>query len=149
MKNEQTLKYRNLFEKAAEFAVFLDEIEASCSQESNAAFLYIQEEDEDEPEGQEQSEDDIAKNIPLRSKVLECLVERTVMADKSGPLQRMMLTYGDRPVCVRALHLVRDFWWVEIEVQVTTSGEEESWAPDYESVQNIAYLKGSGQRIRT
>ncbi len=131
MKNEQTLKYRNLFEKAAEFAVFLDGIEASCSQESNAAFLYIQDEDEDEPEGPEQSEDDIAKNIPLRSKVLECLVERTVMADKSSPLQRMMLTYGDRPVYVRAMHLVRDFWWVEIEVrELTAPGQEETWAPD-------------------
>ena len=28
MKNEQILKYRNIFEKAAEFAVFLDGIEA-------------------------------------------------------------------------------------------------------------------------
>ena len=41
MKNEQILKYRNIFEKAAEFAVFLDGIEASCSRESNAAFPHI------------------------------------------------------------------------------------------------------------
>ncbi len=148
MKNEQILKYRNLFEKAAEFAVFLDGIEAGCSQESNAAFLYIQE--EDEPETPEHNENDFARNIPLRSKVLEFLVERTVMADESSPLQRMMLTYGDRPVYVRALHLVRDFWWVEIEVrELTTPGQEESWAPDYKTVLNIAYLKGSGQLMRT
>ena len=148
MKNEQILKYRNLFEKAAEFAVFLDGIEASCSRESNAAFLRIQY--EEEPEGPEQSEDDIAKNIPLRSKVLESLVERTVMADESSPLHRMMLTHGDRPVYVRALHLVRDFWWVEIVVrELTTPGQEETWAPDYETALNIAYLKGSEQRIRT
>ena len=111
MKNEQILKYRNLFEKAAEFAIFLDGIEASCSQESNAAFLYMQY--EEEPEGPEQSEDDIARNIPLRSKVLESLVERTVRADESSPLHRMMPTHGDRPVYVRAPHMVRDFWWAE------------------------------------
>ena len=82
MKNEQILKYRNLFEKAAEFALFLDGIEATCSQESNAAFLYI--EDEDEPESPEHREDDIARDIPLRSKVLrskvlEFLVDRTML----------------------------------------------------------------------
>ena len=72
------------------------------------------------------------------------------MADESSPLHRMMLTHGDSSVFVRALHLVRDFWWVEIEVrELTTPGQEESWAPDYESVLNIAYLKGSGQRMRT
>ena len=42
MENEQILKYRNLFEKAEEFAVFLDGIEASCSRGSNAAFMRIQ-----------------------------------------------------------------------------------------------------------
>lgn len=148
MKNEQILKYRNIFEKAAEFAVFLDGIEAGCSRESNAAFLRIQY--EGEPEGPGQSEDDTAKNIPLRSKVLESLVERTVIADESSPLHRMMLTHGDRPVYVRALHLVREFWWVEIEVmELTTPGQEESGGPDYETVLNIAYLKGSEQRIRT
>ena len=41
MKNEQALKYRNLFERAAGFPLFLDGIEATCSQESNAAFLYM------------------------------------------------------------------------------------------------------------
>ena len=51
---------------------------------------------------------------------------------------------------MRALHLVRDFWWVEIEVrELTTPGQEESWGPDYETVLNIAYLKGNEQRIRT
>ena len=145
MKNEQILKYRDLFEKAPEFAVFLDGIEASCSRESNAAFLRIQYEGEPG-----QREDDIAKNIPLRSKVLESLVERTVMADESSPLHRVMFTHGDRPEYVRALHLVRDFWWVEIEVrELTTPGQEESWGPDYETVLNIAYLKGNEQRIRT
>ena len=52
-------------------------IEATCSQESNAAFLYIQ--DEDEPEVPEHREDDIAWGIPLRSKVLEFLVDRTML----------------------------------------------------------------------
>ena len=92
MKNEQILKYWDLFEKAPEFAVFLDGIEASCSRESSAAFLRMQY--KGEPEGPGQSEDDTAKNIPLRSKVLESLVERTVMADESSPLHRMMLTTG-------------------------------------------------------
>ena len=89
MKNEQILKYRDLFEKAPEFAVFLDGIEASCSRESNAAFLRIQYEGEPG-----QREDDIAENIPLRSKALESLIERTVMADESSPLHRVMLTTG-------------------------------------------------------
>ena len=44
-KNEQILKYRNLFEKAAEFALFLDGIEHSCSQGSDVAFLYIEDGD--------------------------------------------------------------------------------------------------------
>ena len=147
MKNEQIMKYQNLFEKAAEFALFLDGIEASCSQESGAAFLKIL--DEDEQETPERKDHVFDGDIALRSKVTEFLVDRTMRRGGSSPLHRMMLTYGDRPVYVRALHLVRDFWWGEIEVRVTTSGEEESWAPDYEIVQNIAYLKGSVQRIRT
>ena len=147
MKNEQILTYRNLFENAVEFALFLDGIEASCSQESSAAFLYIL--DEDEPEPPEHGKDDIAKDMPLRSKVLEFLTDRTMREDDSNPLHRIMLTHGDRPLYVRALYMVRDFWWVEIEVrELTTPGQEESWAPDYETVLNIAYLKGSGQRIR-
>ena len=126
-------------------------IEATCSQESNAAFLYIQ--DEDEPEVPEHREDDIARGIPLRSKVLrskdlEFLVDRTMRLDESSPLHRMMLTHGDRPVYVRAVHMVRDFWWAEIEVKLSTAGQDESCAPDYGTVQHIAYLKGGGQRIR-
>ena len=146
MKNEQILKYRNLFEKAAEFALFLDGIEASCSRESNAAFLYIH--DEDEPDAPEHRENDVAQDIPLRSKVLEFLVERTIRADESDSLHRMMLTHGDRPVYVRALHLVRDFWWEEIEVRMPSAGREECWELDHETVLNIAYLKGSERRIR-
>ena len=81
MKNEQILRYRNLFEKEAEFVLILDGIEATCSKERNAAFLYIQ--DEDELEVPEHREDDIARGIPLRSKVLrskvlEFLVDRTI-----------------------------------------------------------------------
>ena len=147
MKNEQILKYRNLFEKAGEFALFLDGIEASCSRESGAAFLYMQ--DEDEPESQENREDDIAGYTALRSKVMQFLVDRILRGDADSPLHRMMLTHGERPVYVRALHLVRDFWWVEIEVrELPAPGQEDSWAPDYETVLNIAYLRGSGQRIR-
>ena len=147
MRNEQILKYRNLFEKAAEFALFLDGIEASCSRESSAAFLYMQ--DEDEPESQDNKEDDIARDTALRSKVMEFLVDRILKGDSDSPLHKMLLTHGERPVYVRASHLVRDFWWVEIEVrELPAPGQEESWAPDYETVLNIAYLKGSGQRIR-
>ena len=61
----------------------------------------------------------------------------------------MLLTYGERPVYVRASHLVRDFWWVEIEVrELPIPGEEERWDPDYETVLAIAYLKGSEQRYK-
>ena len=148
MKNEQTLKYRNLFEKAAEFALFLYGIEASCSQQSGAAFLNIQ--DENEQETPKRKDNVFDGDIALRSKVMECLVDRTMRKEGNSPLHRMMLTHGDRPVYVRALHLVRDFWWVEIEVrELTAPGQEETWAPDYETALNIAYLKGSGQRIRT
>ena len=72
MKNEQALKYRNLLERAAGFPLFLDGIEATCSQESSAAFLYMQDEymqDEDEPETPEHRDDDIVRDIPLRSKL--------------------------------------------------------------------------------
>ena len=61
----------------------------------------------------------------------------------------MMLTHGDRPVYVRAVHMVRGFWWAEIEVRLPTAGQDESCAPDCGTVLNIAYLKGSGHRIRT
>ena len=148
MKNEQIMKYRNLFEKAAEFALFLDGIEASCSQESGAAFLNIL--DEDEQEIAERKDNVFDGDIALRSKVMEFLVDRTMTKGGSSPLHRMMLTHGDRPVYVRALHLVRDFWWVEIEVrELTTPDQEESWGPDYETALNIAYLKGNEQRIQT
>lgn len=108
MRNEQILKYRNLFEKAAEFALFLDGIEDSCSRESGAAFLYMQ--DEDEPESQDNKEDDIARDTALRSKVMEFLVGRILKGDSDSPLHKMLLTHGERPVYVRASHLVRDFW---------------------------------------
>ena len=107
MRNEQILKYRNLFEKAAEFALFLDGIEDSCSRESGAAFLYMQ--DEDEPEYQDNKEDDIAGDTALRSKVMEFLVGRILKGDSDSPLHKMLLTHGERPVYVRASHLVRDF----------------------------------------
>ena len=147
MKNEQILRYRNLFEKEAEFALLLDGIEATCSQETNEAFLYIQ--DEDEPEAPEHRQDDIARDIPLRlkvlrSKVLEFLVDRTLRSDETSPLHRMMLTHWDRPVYVRVVHVLRDFWWAEIEVRLPTAGQDESCAPDCGTVQHIAYLKGGG-----
>ncbi len=60
----------------------MDGIEATCSKESNAAILYIQ--NEDEPEAPEHRQDDIARDTPLRlkvlrSKVLEFLVDRTML----------------------------------------------------------------------
>ena len=35
---------------------------------------------------------------------------------------KMLLTHGDRPEYVRALHTVRDFLWAEIEVRLPTAG---------------------------
>ena len=86
MKNEQALKYRNLLERAAEFALFLDGIEATCSQESGAAFLYMQ--DEDEPETPEHRDDDIVRDIPLRSKVLEFLGDRILGEREAVPFTK-------------------------------------------------------------
>ena len=142
MRNEQILKYRNLFEKAGEFALFLDGIEASCSRESSAAFLYMQ--DEDEPESQDNKEDDIARDTALRSKVMEFLVDRILKGDSDSPLHKMLLTHGERPVYVRASHIVRDFWWVEMEVrELPAPGQEESWDPD-----PACRRRGLGSRLR-
>ena len=65
-------------------------------------------------------------------------------SDESSPLHRMMLTHGDRPVYVWAVHMVRDFWWAEIELRLPTARHDESCAPDCGTVQHIAYLKGGG-----
>lgn len=91
MKNEQALKYRNLFERAAGFPLFLDGIEATCSQESSAAFLYMQ--DEDEPETPEHRDDDIVRDIPPRSELLEFLGDRILGGEGGSPLHKMLLTH--------------------------------------------------------
>ena len=84
----------------------------------------------------------------MRSKVLSLLVDRIQRTDEDSPLHRMLITHGDRPVYVRTAHMTRDFWWVEIEVRVPPPVQQEESELDYHTVLNMAYLKGSGRRIR-
>ena len=132
-------------EKAAQFALFMDQIENSCSQESDAAFLYIGDDETDTPEYEG---GEIAGDARLRRKVLGMLIDCIQREDADSPLHRMMMTHGELSVYVRALHIIRDLWWVEIQVRLPEPGEEESDG-EYETVLQIAYFKGSGQRIRT
>ena len=145
MKKAEVLSYRSLMEKAAEFELFMDRIESSCSRESNAAFLYLGD-NETDAAGHEGGE--IAGDARLRRKVLAMLIDCIQREDANSPLHRMMMTHGELPVYVRALHIVRDFWYVEIQVRLPEPGGEESDG-EHETVLHIAYFKGSGQRIRT
>ena len=85
--------------------------------------------------------------MSLRLMVLQWLWDRLQQDIRRGPVHTALLEHQGRPVRVRADHLTRDFWWVEINPPASRDTKGMEAAAREGGILSIAYIRNSGRRL--
>ena len=143
MSNKEILKWKEQLQTAAKYVRFLDHLEESLAGGDDAAFLYL-DDDGDDQEVPDQEQD---SRVSLRLMVLQWLWDRLQQDVRRGPVHTALLKQQGRPVHVRADHLTRDLWWVEINPPASPGIKEVEAATRGGGILSIAYIRNSRNRL--
>ena len=146
MSNKEILKWKKELQTAAQYVQFLDNLEESLAGGDDAAFLYLDDDGDDQEvparDGREQD-----GRVSLRLMVLQWLWDRLQQDVRGGPVHTALLMQQGRPVRVRADHLTRDLWWVEITPPASPDTKEVEAATRGGGILSIAYIRNSRYRL--
>ena len=146
MSNKEILKWKKELQTAAQYVQFLDNLEESLAGGDDAAFLYL-DDDGDDQEVPAREVPDQDGRVSLRLMVLQWLWDRLQRDVRRGPVHTALLKQRGRPVHVRADHLTRDLWWVEINPPASPDTKEVEAATRGGGILSIAYIRNSRYRL--
>ena len=146
MSNEEILKWKEQLQTAAHYVRFLDNLEESLAGGDDAAFLYS-DDDGDDQEVPDQDGREQDSRVSLRLMVLQWLWDRLQQDVRRGPVHTALLKQQGRPVHVRADHLTRDLWWVEITRPASPDTKEVEAATRGGGILSVAYIRNSRYRL--
>ena len=141
MSNTEILKWKKELQTAAQYVQFLDNLEESLAGGDDAAFLYS------DDDGDDQEVPDQEGRVSLRLMVLQWLWDRLQQDVRRGPVHTALLKQQGRPVHVRADHLTRDLWWVEITPPASPDTKEVEAATRGGGILSVAYIRNSRNRL--